>query len=313
MTPIWAQNRERGTLFGIRILARLLRLLGRRTCLVAVTPVVAYFFLTGSGPRRASRDFRRRAKAMGAKVGTGFWAGFYHAMTFAAAAVDRFSAWNGDYGFDNVGGLDEPVCGHFRDSPDGAVVLVSHVGSFDVLRAIGSRGRRRRVIAITHSGNAANYARALAAAAPESQLELLEVDDLDIATAMQLSDAVDHGAWVVIAADRLPPTNAGREIVVPFLGSPARFPQGPFLMVAALRCPVYALFCIRQSGSFHVHVERLAEQLILTRGKRDLALSDACCTFAAILEKRAIATPYQWYNFFDFWAENDNHAAERAA
>jgi len=80
-----------------------------------------------------------------------------------------------------------------------------------------------------------------------------------------------------------------------------------------LRCPVYALFCIRQSRGFHVHVERLAEQLILTRGKRDLALSDACRKFAAMLEKRAIATPYQWYNFFDFWAENDNHAAERAA
>lgn len=313
MTPIWAQNRERGTLSGIRILAKLLRLLGRRTCLVAVTPVVFYFSLTGSAQRRASRDFRRRARAMGAKVGTGYWAGFHHAMSFAAAAIDRFSAWNGDFGFDHIGGLDEPTCAHFRHSPDGAVVLISHIGSFDVLRAIGSHGRRRRVIAITHSGNAANYARALAAAAPESQLELLEVDDLDIATAMQLTDAVDHGAWVVIAADRLSPTNAGREIVVPFLGKPARFPQGPFLMAAALRCPVYALFCIRQSGGFHVYVDKLAEQLTLTRGKRDRALSDACATFAAVVERRAIATPYQWYNFFDFWAENDNLAAERAS
>jgi predicted LPLAT superfamily acyltransferase len=310
MIPNWVQSRERGSYSGVVLLARLLQLLGSRACLAAAAPVVFYFFLTGTAQRRASRDFRRRARAMGANVGTGYWAGLRHALDFAAAAIDRFSAWHGDFDFGDISGLDEPTCDTFRHDSKGAVVLTSHLGSFDVLRAIGARSRRRRVIAITHSGSTANYARALASVAPDSQFELLEIDELDIATAVRLSDAVDQGAWIVIGADRLPPKNRGREITTPFLGAPARFPQGPFVMAAALRCPVYTLFCIRRPGGFHIHVERLAETLALGRRDRERIMQDACAKYAAAVERRAIESPYQWYNFFDFWASGDACTAE---
>lgn len=309
MAPKWTQKEERGSLAGILLLARVLRLLGRRVGIALVAPVALYFFLTDRMRRRASFDFRRRAKALGAPVGLGPWAGYRHFLTFGIAALDRLLAWRGDYDYTHVAGLDDPACVRFRDDPRGGLVLISHLGSFEVIRAIGQRNGVRSVVILAHNEHSAKFARALHGQAPESRLEVLEVTNIDVAVAMKISAAVEKGSWIVIGGDRLPPTGEARRISAPFMGATTDFPQGPYLLASALRCPVHAMFCLREGNGFRIHVEPIDDGEGLRTSPREREMAEACARYAAALEKHALASPYQWYNFYDFW--NDQGAGGR--
>jgi len=56
----WATFAERGSAWGLGLVATAYRLLGRRIALWVLLPVVTYFFLTGRRARRASRNYLQR-------------------------------------------------------------------------------------------------------------------------------------------------------------------------------------------------------------------------------------------------------------
>ena len=86
-----------------------------------------------------------------------------------------------------------------------------------------------------------------------------------------------------------------------FLGQSAPFPQGPFVLAAALRCPVYLMFGLKQQGRLNVYFEPFADPLSLPRQQRQQALQDAVDRYAARLEHYCLLAPLDWSNFFDFW------------
>jgi hypothetical protein len=92
----WADQAERGSYWGLRILAAVYRLLGRRACLALMVPVVLYFFATGREQRRASERYLARLHAAGhLPQSPGLALQFRHFMSFAAASLDKLAAWSG--------------------------------------------------------------------------------------------------------------------------------------------------------------------------------------------------------------------------
>ena len=59
---------------------------------------------------------------------------------------------------------------------------------------------------------------------------------------------------MVIVGDRTPPAQSGSARVahVDFLGAPAPFAQGPFILASLLDCPVYLCFCLRQGQGYRI-------------------------------------------------------------
>jgi predicted LPLAT superfamily acyltransferase len=299
-TPI-----ERGSYHLIRFVATVYRLLGRRVCLAVLAPVVTYFYLTGSAPRRASLDYLRRVEAAGAKIEVGHRAGLAHAMAFAEGALDKFAAWTGAFTRDMIDGLDDPDFVAVRDSAQGAVVLTAHIGSPDVIRAVATLGRLRRIYVLVDNGAAAKFNAMMQAFAPESQVTMVEVSSLDVGVAVQLAGALEAGAWIVTTADRAPPSVRG--LTVPFLGGSARLPEGPWLLAAALKAPVFAVFCPKENGRYHFRFTRLADRLDLPRGGRAEAVAAHAARFAELMGRTVVAAPLQWFNFFDYWASGPSH------
>lgn len=87
----------------------------------------------------------------------------------------------------------------------------------------------------------------------------------------------------------------------PFMGQPAPFPQGPFILASILACPVVLIFALRQHRKLTVHCEPFANPLTLPRGERQQALQEAVDRYAQRLEHYALQAPLDWFNFFDFW------------
>jgi predicted LPLAT superfamily acyltransferase len=121
--------------------------------------------------------------------------------------------------------------------------------------------------------------------------------------AISLRDHVDRGCWIVIAGDRTPVRTVGRSVRVPFLGTPAPFPLGPYVLAALMECPVWLLFCRWEGGCYRLFVERFLERIVLPRAGRNQALTEHVSHYATRLQAHVVADPFQWYNFYDFWAE----------
>jgi predicted LPLAT superfamily acyltransferase len=94
----------------------------------------------------------------------------------------------------------------------------------------------------------------------------------------------------------------GRVSEAMFLGEPAPFSQGPFILAALLNCPVLTLFCLREGAGHRAYFEGFADEVALPRKARAEALAGYVARYAQRLERYCLQQPLQWYNFYDFWA-----------
>lgn len=302
----WPRMAERGMYFGLRFLAGAYNLLGRRACILIMSPVVFYFYLTGSEQRKASRAFLRRAfAAKGEARAPTFWDGYRHFRDFAGRALDTFIGWVDGMPTGSLMRSESSALREAETDKRGALFIVAHVGNAELSRALIDEATRERLVVLVHTRHAENYNRLLREFRPAAAVNTFQVTELGPETAITLRERVEKGDWVVIAGDRTPLSNRGRVSSVPFLGSPAPFSQGPYILAALLECPVYTLFCIREGAQHRVYVEKFADKIDLPRQGREAALASYAAQFARKLEAYALLDPFQWYNFFDFWAERE--------
>jgi lauroyl/myristoyl acyltransferase len=110
---------------------------------------------------------------------------------------------------------------------------------------------------------------------------------------LELHAALRRGEVVAVQGDRALGTRG--DVLVPFFGSPAPFPLGPFLLARAVRVPVVPAFCVLDAG--HRYAVKVAEPLSVSRGGEE----EAARGWVAVLEQVVRERPTQWFNFFDVW------------
>ncbi|HET7922450.1 MAG TPA: glycosyltransferase, partial [Gammaproteobacteria bacterium] len=84
----WANIGERGSLFGLRLIGFVDRVVGRYISRAILYPVTLYFFVTHPRARRASREF-----LVAAGVAPTFGNRFRHFMQFSVSILDKVAAW----------------------------------------------------------------------------------------------------------------------------------------------------------------------------------------------------------------------------
>ncbi|CAA7627920.1 Acyltransferase [Candidatus Terasakiella magnetica] len=298
----WAGMAERGALWGLRLVAACYRLLGRRGCMAVLAPVVLYFFLTGTAQRRASRAYLGRVWR---RQPGGLGQSFAHFLDFAGRALDVLAAWSGGIAPTALESADPAGLERMAADPRGALLIVSHHGNAELARALMAPSLRQRLTILVHTRHAENYNRIVAGFNPAVAARMIQVTEIGPDTAIRLKECIERGEWVAIAGDRVPVLSAGRVARVPFLGAAAAFSQGPYILAALLGCPVHLLFCTRGAGRrWCLALEPFAERIDLPRIGRGQALAAYAAAYAARLEAQCRAAPLQWYNFFDFWAED---------
>jgi predicted LPLAT superfamily acyltransferase len=149
---------------------------------------------------------------------------------------------------------------------------------------------------------------------PRSSLKIVSANAAGPDFAIVLQEETARGGLAVIAGDRTSAHTGGKFFSIPFFGKTARFPMGPFLLAALLEAPVYAVFALRRKDlsplpDYDMHVRRLdagsggAGNGAEERRERRAAAENMARRFAALLEDHCLQHPFQWYNFYNFWAE----------
>ncbi|WP_318402550.1 glycosyltransferase family 2 protein [Photobacterium leiognathi] len=313
----WSSHAERGTILGIKTLLAVYSLLGRKAFNVLLKAVMGYYYLTGKKARKASEDYLEQLEsyasdnqlALPSKLNS-----YDHLLSFGHTMLDKLVAWKGDYSENNLTIHGDEHFNELAKRQQGIVVLGSHLGNLELCRALSSRHPDIKLNALVFTEHAERFNAVLKAINPDSDLNLIQVNELGADTAIMLQQKVEQGEWVVIVGDRTSVTKEQRVVWADFLGKPAPFPQGPFILASVLKVPVYTLFGLRDDSQatphFDVYFEPFSEQLILPRKTRETALQETVQQYASRLESYTIKAPLQWYNFFNFWQlsgkNNDN-------
>jgi predicted LPLAT superfamily acyltransferase len=117
---------------------------------------------------------------------------------------------------------------------------------------------------------------------------------------IEATAALQKGDLVLMMADRL---HQGRSESVDFLGKKVRLPIAAYHLAATAGSPVVVLFAAktgRKNYSLGIWDIFYPGQSGLGR-KEELA--HGAQRFSVALEKYVEQYPYQWYNFFDIWAQ----------
>jgi predicted LPLAT superfamily acyltransferase len=183
----------------------------------------------------------------------------------------------------------------------GALLIGAHVGNLEMTRALAAGRRLATVNAVVYSEHSPAFRALLAAESADYAVNLIHVAQIGPETVLDLRDKIERGELLVIVGDRTPPAQNGRVCTVEFLGAPAAFAQGPYVLAALLECPVYLFFCLREEGGYRIYFEPFAERVVLPRQEREAALLGYAQRYARRLEQLCLHSPYQWFNFYNYW------------
>lgn len=296
----WASINELSFVAGMRALFWIYRVLGRWPFRLVLYPVLFWYVLTKSSPRRASLDYLQRVSRK-ANVDVGVFGVVKHFASFAETILDKMLLWGGRFNTDAVTFHGTAQMERVIREKRGALLICSHLGNLELCRVMSRNHKSLRLTILVHTKHARAFNQLLATLDPQSQMNLMQVTEMTPHTAMQLSEKISNGEFVVIAGDRIPVSPDPRVVMADFLGEPAAFPIGPYVLASILQCPAYLLFSTQRGNHPEVHFELLRESIHLPRKGRDEALKPLAADYAARLEHYCLRAPLQWFNFYDFW------------
>lgn len=221
-----------------------------------------------------------------------------HYLTFASCLLDRVFLLN-----DHVDQFEVRIHGEHAlqklvDQGSGCLIFGAHFGSFEVARAMG-RGKKLRIGLAMYEENAQKIRSALAAINPNLETEVIALGQPQ--SLIAVSSRLAHGQLVGLLVDR---NVDGAELVCKsFLGVPAHFPRGPFRMAALLKQPVVMMVGIYRGGrTYDVHFEPLIDLSDWSARDSSQTIDLAICRYVFKLESYCRDAPFNWFNFYDFWA-----------
>ena len=292
----WANLPERGTPASVRALAWIAVHIGRCAARLLLYPITLYFVITARSACRTSYQYLKRLRGEPAH----WWHVFRHFHCFAATILDRVYVLRGEFDRFRVTVNGKEILNRQIESRKGSILLGSHLGSFEVLRALGVTQRSVPLKVLMDTAHNQNITQFFDALNPEIAGTVIAPDRPD--TLIRVKESLDAGSFIGMLGDRV--SGGDKTTQCQFLNAPATFPAGPVLLAATMRCPVILFFGLYRGGnSYDIYFEHFADEITLDRNHRAKDVQLWTQRYAERLEHYARLAPYNWFNFYPFWNE----------
>lgn len=244
---------------------------------------LAWYILVRRNERHGAYLFHRRRGRSRLQAAADVYRSFYH---FGKAIIDRFAVYAG-VPFEVVVENRELYYGRVN-SNEGFVMLFTHVGNTEMAGYFLSTPDKRLHI-LAYGGESPVVMEHRRQVLERNNIDMITVQPEDNSHIYRIGEVLQAGDVLAIAADR---RMGDTTITETILGAPARLPAGAFRICKALRKPVLLVFVIKESPTtYRAYCEQLQPDNTLPQ------------QYAQRLEQMAINHPYEWFNFYDFWAE----------
>lgn len=239
---------------------------------------------------------------------TSVFSNFY---AFSESICDKIAVWKGkieytDLVFANEEYLYNELSFGFGDiNKSGQILLVSHFGNIEVLRAVSRHIKEIKIAILVYQKNSQAFA-SIINEISQTDLRAYDVEDLSIDKMLELSELLKSGCHIGIMADRVS-VNDKKNIKVKFLGVDCCLPIGAFILAGLLKCSITTIWCEKINGKYNIELEKIADNIILSRNKEE-SVRKYVEQYVSILEKHVKNNPSQWFNFYNFWqVTNENN------
>jgi len=294
----WRDRPERGGRRITRFYIWLSLTVGRRLARPILYGIALYFFVSAPAERWASQDYL--ARVLGRRPT--LVQRYRHFFIFCTLMMDKIfflASRTKDVSF-SVHGAE--VFESLVAEKKGFLLASGHIGSFEALRALGISEKKHPVKALIDVETSRRFYNMLRDINPEVVDSVIPLGQPG--TVLEIREWIDGGGVVGILADRS--MSDDRVTPVDFLGAPANFPLGPWLLASVLNVPVVLCFAVYSGkGHYDAYFELLSPAVSPERAKREDHARSLAIRFAARLEHFCRMTPYNWANLLNFWAKTD--------
>jgi predicted LPLAT superfamily acyltransferase len=295
----WENLGERSNRFWVVWIAWIARHLGRAPARLILWFIVLYFLCFAPAARRASRDYLRRA--LRREPGIRDIARHYHC--FAACTLDRVLLMAGGARSLNVRMHRDISVQHLIRAARGCLLLVAHVGSFEVMRVVGHDEQHLPIRIVLDRAHGPIVTELLERLNPTLAAAVIDASQRGPDFVLALREAVDAGYAVGLMADRIRDDEPA--VTARLLGDEIRLPVSPWIFAGVLKVPVIIAFGLYRGGrDYDVYLELFADRVDLPRGDRQQALQLWAQRYADKLEHYIREAPYNWFNFYPYWTDD---------
>ncbi len=298
-TRRWGE-RERGNITALRFYFHFSRVVGRVLGYFCTGPALLYYMLFAGKARRASFEYLDRALGP-SNIFVRVARGFRHIFNFAASMVDRSLLLSRgkktfDFTTEHTELLKEMV-----DSGSGGMVFCTHLGNTELASAVLPipNARFHQVMADPMDADLQEF---LEEKGGDMFPSVIRLDGAPMAS-LKLLRVIRDGNVVGMKVDRVLDENY---VKAPFFGADAVFPTGPWILAATFKSPIVFVYCMKEGGKgYRIICEGPHTFTFNRKQPKQEQLEEWIRWFAGHLEDMVRRYPYQWYNFYSVWDEQE--------
>jgi predicted LPLAT superfamily acyltransferase len=291
--PQW-QGKSKGTVLGYQIFVFVCKHLGVYPAYFILRFVAFYYFLfSWNSSGHTYRYFRRRFKYGRVSSLIKLYQNYY---VFGQTLLDKFII---------MAGIPQRFTFHHDGSENlvkmmkngkGGILISGHVGNWEAAGHL-LRGINVHVNVVMYDGEHQRIKDYLGKQTGGSNFNIILIKN-DMSHVYAIGDALLRNELICLHADRFMKGN--KTAAVNFLGEPALFPVGPFLLAASFKAPVSMVYAFKETSQ---HYHFFSSELILRKEEepKDKFIERMMNTFVMDLEQKVKNYPLQWFNYYNFW------------
>lgn len=310
----WADEKEViHTNIPLKILVFLFKLLPAFFVLSLAYPVSFFYYLFSKRARNEAKLYQKNLQDYTDGQFPHKISPYRQILSFSICLLEKMQGWLGKFDFGRIEYQQDDIdilLNQLKENK-GALLISSHQGNLELMRSLSENNRQLvghdvPVVAIMETNATKQFNQTLSQINSNFNMNLIDPSQIGPDTICTLMDFIEQGALVIISGDRTSARSRDKYLSKNFLGKPAPFPYGTFLIPFLLKAPVYYMFGFRSKNSvfnpkYKIYIEKSKINLECSRSERDERISEICSEFIGKIEKFCKIYPYQWYNFFNFW------------
>lgn len=292
--PAW-QGKSRGTTLGYRIFVGILKNFGVGTAYFLLRFVALYFWLFSYKSSKPLFHYFHKKMGYGRRKSLAMMYKNYY--RFGQTLIDKVVVMAGirnnfTYHFDGEENLHKMAA-----LKKGGLLLSAHLGNWEIAGHFLKR-LQTRINIVMFDGEHRQIKNYLEQVTGKRSMNIIVIKD-DISHIYAINEALKNNELVCMHADRF--VEGNKSITGNFLGEPALFPVGPFLLAATFKVPVSFVFAFKETQShYHLFASEIREY---TNGPRQMVVEGIFTDFLGQMENKVKQYPEQWFNYYNFWQQ----------
>lgn len=276
------------------------KLFGKKMVKLVVFFVTLFSFLGAKENKKSSKKY---LKIVGIKP-TNFNV-FKHFLSYSYSLVDRIESFSNNFPIEKLIFEDEEIKAKMVEDlkkGKGVFFICNHLGNVDILRSfifsdIHKNCTEVCVFLSKEQCKVFNQFIENIGVKFTTDVVPFPIEDIDINTSIELEERLNKGAIVFIAGDRISANSINFE--TNFLSHKVEFPIGTFKLAQMMNVATYFVSAIKIKGDkYSIHLKKFTQK----ETKKE-TLSSMQSEFVSFLEEKTKLAPYQFYHFYDMFAD----------